>query len=313
MPYIPVTVFLYLHPKSSWRIPHPLELLILLGLFIVPFISWYLIREHLTDPTLGQVSGIGAFFLGDLSRFFSSTFYFKPAIMIGMLVTCGTGLFYVLLGLRQASVSEMVLLTGIPLYYIVVPTVSDQYYYLYAIGPIISWFMGKGICAVQEKTLRFGVKFAHYLMLVSVVVFMVFGWNYVLRRDQVILPATKSMRELSMMDDLIFVINMHDRGVGVGGDNPSFEYFAGRKGWNVAPFTPNNIERIVSQIESKRLLGAKWLLVTWYTPELEPWYSRFLPKPFSRAPAFNSEAVASELRYRYPMARSGKNFAILNL
>jgi hypothetical protein len=150
-------------------------------------------------------------------------------------------------------------------------------------------------------------------MLVSVVVFMVFGWNYVLRRDQVILPATKSMRELSMMDDLIFVINMHDRGVGVGGDNPSFEYFAGRKGWNVAPFTPNSIDKIISQIESKRVLGARWLIVTWYTPELEPWYSQFLPHPFRRAPAFDSEAVASELRHRYPMARSGTNFMILNL
>ncbi len=312
VPYIPLFILAYLFPERRFRFPRPIELVSIAFLFIVPLVSWYLYRAHLTDPIFSG-GETAAFLFGNLSRFLSPGFYARPLIMLAVLVFCGSGCIYFLFGLRRISAVEIILFIGIPLYFIVVPTVADQYYYLFAIAPIAAFFMARGMDHAVSYFKRHHVVFLGYVLGVSFILFSIFGMTYVLRRDRVILPASASMRQVSVRDDLIFVVNMHDRGVGVGGHNPTVFYFTGRNGWDIQNFNPKNFENIITQINSRRDQGAKWLLLTWYTPDLEPWYSHFLPEQFNRSPRFDSKIIADKLKRRYPVARSGDNYAILSL
>jgi 4-amino-4-deoxy-L-arabinose transferase-like glycosyltransferase len=312
VPYIPLLILMYFFPKRRFRFPRPIELVSVFFLFMVPFVSWYLYRAYLTDPSLSGGES-GAFLFGDLSRFLSPGFYVRPSIMLVMLVLCGSGCIYFLSGLRKMFAIDIMLLIGIPLYFIVVPTVTDQYYYLYAIAPIAAFFMARGVDNTASYLKRHHAVSLSYVLGVSFMLFSIFGITYVLRMDRVILPASESIRQVSAPDDLIFVVNMHDRGVGVGGHNPAVVYFTGRNGWNIQDFTPQNFENIITQINSKRDEGAKWLVVTWYTPDLEPWYSKFLPKEFNRLLKFDSKNIADKLKMCYPVVRSGDNYVILKL
>lgn len=312
VPYIPIIILMYIFPKKNFRFPRAIELISITILFIIPFVFWYLYRSQLTDPIMVGNESL-SFLFGNLSRFLSISFYLRPAIMLIMLVFCGTGLFYFSSGLRMISAVDLTLLLGIPFYYIVVPTVADQYYYLYPIAPIVTYFMGKGFNDSISFFKFQHMVFVNYLLFTFFLLFSLFGIIYVLRMDKVILPASESLRQISNPDDLIFVINMHDRGVGVGGNNPSVVYFSNRKGWNIRNFNPNNFETIISQINSKRAEGAKWLFVSWYTADLEPWYSPFLPNNFKRKPFFDSKRIANELMRLYPVARESSNYAIMKL
>lgn len=315
VPYIPICILMIFFPQKRFRFPRIIEIAVITILFIVPLIFWYLYRINLTDRALikGELS---MFFIGDLKRFLSCGFYIRPAIMLIMLIFCGSGIIYFFSGLRRNSALDFALLVGIPLYYIIIPTAAKQYYYLYPIAPIAAFFMAKGVNAIvlyyKQQHLVF-FRYALYLSLVFFALFTLFGSNYVLRQDKVILPASKVMRQLSQPEDLIFVVDMHDRASNVGGANPTVVYFTGRKGWNIQDFKPDNLRDTIAQINSKRDEGAKWLFVTWFTPDLEPWYSKFLPAQFKRAPSFNSEIIADELKRRYSTVRSGNNFAILSL
>lgn len=312
VPYIPLLILMYLFPTRKFRFPKVFELIAITTLFIIPFVSWYLYRAHFTDPMLsGGESGM--FLFGDLNRFLSPGFYVRPAIMLAMIVCCGTGIVYFLFGLQRISTVELALLIGIPFYYIVVPTVADQYYYLYSVSPIAALFMAKGVDNTVSYFKRHRIVFLSYVLCASFVLFSLFGINYVLRMDRVILPASEAMRQVSQPEDLIFVLNMHDRGVGVGGSNPTVVYFTGRNGWNILDFNPDDFENIIAEINFRQDEGAIWLFVTWYTPDLEPWYFTFLPKQFKRSPKFDSKAIADEMKRHYPVVRSGNNFAILNL
>ncbi len=312
VPYIPLLTAMYLFPKKRFRFPRLIELVSMVFIFIVPFVSWYLYRVRLTDPILLRYER-AMYLFGDLSRFLSLGFYLKPLIMMVMLLFCGSGCVYFFSGLRRISVKDIILLTGIPLYFIVIPTVADQYYYLFAIVPIVVFFMARGMDYTTVYFKKRHVVFIGYVLGVSFMLFSIFGMFYVRRMDRVILPASESMRQVSAPDDLIFVVNMHDRGVVVGSFNASVFYFSGRSGWNIQDFNPEKFENIITQINTKRNEGAKWLFVTWYTPELEPWYSKFLPKEFRRTLKFDSKDLADKLKMCYLVARSGDNYAILKL
>lgn len=312
VPYIPICATMFFFPKGKFRFPKFLEILIITILFLFPFVFWYLYRAQLTDPTFAG-GGTSAFLIGDLRRFFSLSYYFKPAIMLTILTFSGIGALYFGMGFNRTSSKELALIMGVPLYFVIVPTVSYQYYYLYAIVPITSLFMGKGLKRALDYFQSHRVGFIGHTIFACYLMIFAFGVNYVLRMDNVILPASEAMQQVSKPDDLIFVVNMHDRGSGVGGTNPTATYFARRNGWNVQGFNPNKLSETIAQIEDKQKQGSKWLFVTWYTSDVEPWYSLILPKRFKRKLDFDSEAIADELKRRYPVARSGKNFAILSL
>jgi len=311
VPYIPICALMFFFPKGKFRFPKFLEIIIIAVLFLLPFVFWYLYRAHITDPSLvgGETS---AFLIGDLGRFLSLNYYFKPSIMLIMLTFCVIGTLYLGIGFHRVSFKEIALIMGIPLYFVVVPTVSDQYYYLLAIVPITALFMGRGFKLALDYFKYHRVTFIGHTLFACYLMFFAFGVTYVLRMDNVILPASEAMQQVSKPDDLIFVVMMHDRGNSAPG-NPTVTYFTKRNGWNVQKFNPKNLSETITEIEDKKKQGSKWLFVTWYTSDVEPWYSPILPKRFKRKLDFDSEAIADELKRRYPVARSGKNFAILSL
>jgi len=315
IPYMPIAILMYFFPTGKFRFPTIVELAIIAALFLIPFVSWYLYRVNLTDPVLlSKGFERKLFFIGDLSRFLSPGFYVKPAMMLTLMVCCGTGTIYFLSGLRKISGVELALLVGIPLYYIIIPTVADQNYYLYYITPIVALFMAKGAHNTASYLKKHQLAFIHYILTASFVFFSFFGINHVLRMDGVMEPLSGAVQQSTQPKDLVFVVPMHDRSMWVGGYNPSVVYCIKRNGWNIQHFQPGNFKNTIEEINSKRDEGAKWLVITWYTEDLEPWYYfPFLPKEFTRKPAFDSKAIADELKQQYPVHSSGNNFAILKL
>jgi len=110
-------------------------------------------------------------------------------------------------------------------------------------------------------------------------------------------------------------MNMHDRGVGIGGLNPSILTLAGRRGWNVQ-FETTDLDALRSQIERRRFEGVRWIVATWFTPDLDPWFTPLLPMDFSRSPRMNGSPVdgltiVNRLSASYPVVTRGANFAVL--
>src|SRR5512143_990020 len=97
----------------------------------------------------------------------------------------------------------------------------------------------------------------------------------VVRQNKIIYEAAHAVDETTRPNDLIFVMNMHNRTNGFGGNNPTLFYLAHRRGWNISPsFT---LESSLQQIEKRRSEGAQWLVLTWYTPDLEPPVHKYFP------------------------------------
>jgi hypothetical protein len=140
---------------------------------------------------------------------------------------------------------------------------------------------------------------------------------YTLRHDRVTLEAALAAREFTAPGDLVFVLNMHDRGVGIGAFNPAIVTLAGRRGWNV-DFASDDPAAIQAQIEARRRQGARWVVATWWSPPLDPWFTPLLPTVFSRCPKFadrtvNGAAIVAALERSYPVGVRGENFALLRL
>ena len=112
-------------------------------------------------------------------------------------------------------------------------------------------------------------------------------------------------------------MNMHDRGVGIGGLNPSILTLAGRRGWNVQ-FDTTEPDALRGQIEGRRHEGVRWIVATWFTPDLDPWFTPILPMDFSRHPRFDGSpvdglAIVDRLSASYPVVARGSNFAVLSV
>ena len=310
VPYIPVIFYFIFFPKNKFRFLNFNELIIAFFFFIIPFFFWYLIRINYTDPLLTNGSSeLNMFLFGDFNRFFTKIFYLKSTIMLFIFIFCGFGILLFYYGIIKSSYLEKYLLFGIFFYYLVIPTVVDQYYYLFAIGPIAAYFIGKGFFYITNApTYKYMYKL-RIIILFGFICFSTFGIIYVLRQDYIFIEASKQINKFTDKNDLIFIINLHDRGNGVGGFNPSGVYFLDRKGWNIQNFNPNNLTEINTQIKCKKDL--KWILITWYTSDLEPWYSKYLPKKFERSPSFNSLDIASNICSNFKIISKGRNFAIL--
>ena len=124
--------------------------------------------------------------------------------------------------------------------------------------------------------------------------------------------AAEAVREVSAPSDLIFSINMHDRGIGIGGNNPAMFYLAERKGWNIQ-FRSSNLNDIVQQIDAATDSGARWLVVTWYTPDLEPCVASFVPLNLRRDPGVDGKSIMRGLERYYSVVLQGPNHAVLKL
>lgn len=315
VPFLPLLGYAVFHRGGRWRNLGLFEWLLALLVFVLPFIAWNLHRETLMDPR--YLSGENAAFLiGDLSRFLSPAFYVKPAFIVGGMVLCGAGVPLFLVGCRRPDPSVGLLLAGIPLYYIVLPTAAEQTYYAWPLVPVCALLSARGLFALEQ---RFPNR--RRWLVAGVVI----GWTtgfavatpYTLRHDTVSLMAAQAVQTASTEGDLILVLNMHDRGTGIGGFNPTLFTLAGRRGWNLR-FASGRLEDLQAQVRTPPQQSARWLVITWFTPDLDPWFSRYLPAGFSRCPRYEGAPVdgsglARKLQEHFPVAAEGKNYKILAL
>jgi len=313
VPYLPVIGLTLLFPQRGLRLPAWREMAVFTAIFLVPLMFWYLYRFQLNDPAMTPVSeAFSTFLIGDLTRFLSWQFYVKPAYVLGGIICCGAGVLFFLWGLRPLTPREIALVSGIPFYFIVIPTVRDQYYYFYAALPIFAFFMGRGVANFRQWCAGRRLSQIFYGMITLFALGFVVCTTYVLRHDQVVWAAAQAVKKVSAPSDLIFSLNMHDRGNGIGGNNPEMFYLAQRKGWNIQFHSPE-MDDIVRQIEAARRKGATWLVVTWYTPDLERWFAPFLPSNLRRYPGVDGYPIFLSLQQRYPVVRDSRNYAVLHL
>lgn len=316
VPFLPLFLLLVFRRREGWRFLTVFEWLAAIALFVIPFVSWNLYRGTLMDPRF-LVDERAMFILGDLRRFLHAVFYVKPALIVGVMVLCGAGVPLVILGMRKLDAVGWALVCGIPFNYVLIPTVADQTYYAWPLMPALAYLAARGTLCLENM-----VKPAYKRAVLSTIaVLWIAGFSiaapYTIRNDYVSLEAALAAKRTSAREDLLFVINMHDRGVAIGGFNPTIITLAERKGWNVKfdSAAPAVLRR---QIEQKRKAGARWLIATWYSPDLEPWFSPFLPASFGRQPKFNGSlvdglSITQQLAEFYPKIAEGKNYAILQL
>ena len=136
--------------------------------------------------------------------------------------------------------------------------------------------------------------------------------SYLLRHDNVFLMAGKTLQQYGSQEDKIVSLAMHDRIYTGTGKKYYMEmhYLSKRKGWNISE---NKNELIQMELEEYRGKGAKWLVITWYRPDLEHWMNYVLPVYFKRAPLKDGFAVYQNLLTRYPVIFESEHFGILRL
>ena len=312
IPVLPLLGASALYVAGRWRRPTMAEALMVLAIFAVPFLAWSFYRTTLMDSS-SLVVDRNMFFLGDLSRFLRLSFYLKPAFILGAMAMCGVGVPLVLLGVRRLDAVLGALLLGAVLYFVMIPTAADQTYYALPLLPLLAVLMARGMLRLEE---RFSARARIAVGICWIAGFAVAA-PYTLRHDDVSFEAARAAAAVTRREDLLFVMNMHDRGVGIGGLNPSVVTLAGRRGWNVQ-FDTTDGESLRRQIEVRRNEGARWVVTTWFTPDLEPWFTPLLPAAFSRCPTLNGvpvdgRAITDYLSRQYPVAAQGQNFALLNL
>lgn len=307
VPFLPILVAALLRPWPGWR-----EIATGMLVVVVPFAAWTVHRGQLMDPAY-LANDTRDFLLGDWRRFLHAGYYPKPAFILGAMVCCGAGVVLVIAGLRRAARLEWLLLAGLPLYFILLPTAAEQTYYAYPLVPVLAVIMAQGSVAIEGG----GQRPRQIAIAAAWLAGLAVAAPYTLRHDHVTLAAAEAVRAASRPDDLLFVLNMHDRGVGIGAFNPSIVTLAGRRGWNV-DFTSPVPDRLRAQIETRRRAGARWLVVTWWTPALDPWFTPLLPGTFSRCPRFAGQpvdgaAIVAALEHTYAVRARGPNFAVLQL
>ena len=315
VPFVPIAVWATLVHNGRFRMPTFRETAAVIVLFVAPFGAWMIYRTTLTDPRWLAVEG-AMFLMGDLTRFLNPAYHVKLAFILCAMVLCGAGVPLAVLGLRGRGGAHWLLICGIPFYYLLLPTAAEQTYYALPVAPILALLAAGGLLWIEERLPR------HRRATFAGVAIAWFGGfavagPYTLRHDTVSLDAARAVASVSAPDDLILVMNMHDRGVGIGGFNSTIITLSERGGWNIASSEPT-VEGLRAQAEARRAQGARWTVITWFTPEIEPWVNQFLPAAFSRVPRFGGvpvegEAFASALAADFPVAVRGDNFAVLSL
>ncbi len=323
VPFLPLISLAFFTKNDRFCLPDIRTILIIATIFVFPFLAWYLSCGHITDASFGNAaSDRSMFLLGDLKRFFSPWYYVNPIYSIVMLACSGIGVFFFLSGLRNLSPVGKALLVGIPFYFIIIPTVKDQHYYLFACTPIFAAFMARGWLVLLEICKE------RQLLLVKNALFIIFAacfsflslYAIVLRNDRVMVASAQTVNSLSKPDDLVFAVTMHNRTAIFGGINSTFFYLAKRKGWNVdlgafSKLDQNILDRIKKQAETKRIAGAKWMIISWYTSELESPVDAYIPASAKTGvdPGIDGRIVFDMLKKEYATAFQGKNYAVLKL
>lgn len=317
VPYLPVIALAFISGnEQSIRFPDVSELFIVGIFFVAPILAWYSFRGQITHPAFGNpLQERSMFLFGDLMRFFSFRFYTIPTYCVIFLACSGIGVLLLLLSLLHLSPLKAALLLGIPLYLIVIPTSAVQHYYWYACTPLFAFLMADGYCFALDycggglrALLKYGISTTLIIVFMAVSIYAM-----VVRQDKVIYEASDTVRRLTASTDLIFVMNMHNLTNGFGGNNPTLFYLAKRNGWNIS--ASFNRQEALNQIEARRQAGARWLVITWYTPDLESRLDGVIPAGARTKsdPGIDGEGYFNELRKKFPVAYQSKNYALLKL
>jgi hypothetical protein len=307
VPYVPVVLLLLIR---SLRIggAFALKSIGVLIVCLAPVVLWYVARRV---PTFGLASRdqmVAMFAFGDLGRFLRPEWYVKPAICFVGLVLGGFGIFPLAIGGRRLPVLSSLAALGIVTYLVVIPTVADQYYYLYPTIPLLSIIIGHGFSSIAGWARRSPAAIA--LLAVAAAMWVAVlgaGWLYVLRQDRVTLEAAREIGRLKSEGDLVLFIPNHDRVIGKGSFNPSFSYLSGARGWLAEPTSDADVDHYVPQDEG---VVPDWIVVTRYTPDLETPLAPILPQRFRNQPVIDSESTIIALKQIYEVRHETKNFVI---
>lgn len=315
VPFGPVMALAFFSENGRFRTPRLPELFVVIVLFVVPLVLWYTYRAQITYSDFGTTGMSSKFLLGDVKRLLSPAYYITPLYIIIVLSCSGIGVLFLLLGLFRGSLLDLAVALGVPLYFIIIPTASEQHYYFFPCVPLVALIMAKGavrfneICGQRDRTI---VQYATYALYALACICLAL-YIIVLRQDKVMYDAARTVSRISAPQDLIFVINMHNRTNGIGGNNPTLFYLSGRKGWNItSTFT---LETCFEQIEKRKRQGAKWIVISWYTPDLETVVEPFIPKSAHTRidPGIDGKSYFQELQKHYTVEYETKNYALLKL
>jgi hypothetical protein len=315
VPFGPVLALAFFSAHGRFRTPRLLELLIIVVLFAVPLVLWYTYRAQITHSDFNAPGMSSMFLIGDLKRFLSPAYYINPLYIIIVLACSGIGVLFLLTGLARGSLLDLAIALGIPLYFIIIPTASVQHYYFFPCIPLVALIMAKGAVRFNEMCKQRNLailKYSTYALYVLAGISLAF-YIMVLRQDKVLYDAARTVSRISAPQDLIFVMNMHSRTNSMGSNNPTLFYLSGRKGWNITDALP--IEASIEQIEHRKEQGAKWVIISWYTPDLETALEPFIPKSANTAidPGIDGKRYFQELKKRYTVEFESKNYALLKL
>ena len=312
VPFLPLVAILVLRTRGTWRRLTLAEMLTATMIVLAPFVAWSLYRTTLMGSSSLLVD-TNMFFIGDLSRFVRLSFYVKPAFILGAMAMCGIGVPLAVAGLTSMDRVTQAMLWGAVLYYVLMPTAAAQTYYAFPLMPLLAILMARGMLRLEAGS----PKVVRTTVIAGWAAGFAVAAPYTLRHDNVSLAAAEAAGTASKSDDLIFVMNMHDRGVGIGGFNPAILTLASRRGWNVQ-FDAPEPDALRRQIENRRQEGLRWIVATWFTPDLDPWFTPLLPTDFSRQPKMNGSpvdglAIVDQLSVFYPVATRGSNFAVMSV
>jgi 4-amino-4-deoxy-L-arabinose transferase-like glycosyltransferase len=315
VPYLPIVAFLFCTDQNGFRIPRLRELAVIVIVFLLPFLAWYLYAMRLTDP---QLIPKGLFLLGDLHRFFRLSYYVKPAFIFGLYVFCGTGLIFGIAALPRSTVAEYILAAGIPLYLFVIPTASEQHYYEFAIMPIAAVLMTIGAMRLAARLSRRQVIFFGTVVASVYVLVCCIATLYLLRRDRVFPEAGKAVAEKTEPGDLLVSLVLHDRVYLASRDYPILaypvmHYFAQRTGWDLYYGSWTSQDDVERQLRDFKAEGARYLVVTWYSADLEPKLTSLAPRALRRDPQIDGKKIFNALSKEYRFVAAGPNYGILQL
>lgn len=311
IPYLPMLGAMAWH--AAHRCPRLiLPAVVMFAICLMPVAWWYFLREVPGFGLMSEEQLTAMFRVGDLSRFTRAGFYLKPAIATSILVLGGVGVAFFFVGCAwQPGVAAAVVL-GVVLYYVLIPTVADQYYYLYPVVPLFGVVVALGcerarrVASWERASIR-----ALAIGTVSIWLLVLFaGWAYVLRQDRVILAAAQDLKARVGLDETVLFLPAHDRVVGRGSFNPAFFYFAQAKGWvgdTTRLRTAGALEREVADLD------VQWIVATRYTPDLETMFGQLLPRGYRNEPYDDSAELWASLKRHYSLVSEQPNWVIFRV
>jgi hypothetical protein len=266
------------------------------------------------------------FLIGDLTRFLSSSYYVRLFYNVTFYLFSLVGIVLSVAAIKTKEPKLLLYVAGIVLYLITVPTAADQNYYLLPLVPMTSVMMASGFVALFGRPVRPDKRTPLYrwsrsLLYVSVGVYLfvgAIGALYLLRRDWVFYSAAEAVASASRPSDLVLSLVGHDRlyvssSCAKAPTNPEMHFLADRRGWNIASRGDCSFQTVAQQVEDFRSRGAKFLVITWYSADREPWFVGLVPRRFARDPGYDCRAVFVEFSKIYETVQHGPNFGVLRL